>query len=309
MNLIDLDHGRTRAVIAPDAGGRLLKLAIFDGVGWLQLLHAPDDPAEALRGPLAWSSYPMAPWPGRIDGARFTWRGRLYELEPNLGPHALHGTTFDRPWTVEAVSRSSCRISIAFDQRWPFGGRAVQLFVLHDDGIDQRIEVRATRAPFPAGAGWHSRFRRDVRPGHDVRLLVDAAQYYETVDMIPTGWLKPALLDHDLRRGDPLADRRVDACYRAPAGPLRIAWGDVELMMEQSPNVGHAVVYTPPEDVCLEPQTCAPDAFNLTAQGIDGVGVVVVEPGRPLMAETRWRWQVRRPSPGPGRKPTTRAVP
>jgi len=234
----------------------------------------------------------MAPWPGRIDGARFTWRGRLHELERNLGPHALHGVTFDRAWMVEAVSKASCRIAIAFDARWPFGGRVGQSFELLDDGIDQRIEVHATGEPFPAGAGWHARFRRDVRPGSDVRLLVDATHYYETVDMIPTGWLKPAIGEHDLRRGEPLGERRIDACYRAPAALLRIAWGDIKLTMEQSPNVGHAVVYTPPEDVCIEPQTCAPDGFNLEAQGIEGAGVTIVEPGRPLVAETRWRWQI-----------------
>lgn len=309
MNLIDLKHGRTRAVIAPDAGGRLLRLAIRDGARWLELLHAPADPAGALRDPLAWSSYPMAPWPGRVDGARFTWRGRLYQLEPNLGPHAIHGITFDRPWTVEAVSRTSCRLSIAFDERWPFGGRAAQTFELRHDGIDQRIEIRSTGATFPAGAGWHVRFRRDVRSGHDVRLTVGATHCYETVDMIPTAWLKPALREHDLRRGEPLGGRRIDACYRAPAGRLVIAWGDVELAMEQSANVGHAVVYTPPEDVCLEPQTCAPDAFNLAAQGIEGSGVAIVEPGRPLVAETGWRWRVGRPSPVRGRRRGTGAVP
>lgn len=309
MNLIELEQGRTRAVIAPEAGGRLLRLEISDGSQWLQLLHAPDDPAEAVRGQLAWGSYPMAPWPGRIDGARFTWRGRLYQLDANLGTHSIHGTTFDRPWTVEAASRRSCRISIAFDERWPFGGRAAQRFELHDDGIDQRIEVHATRAPFPAGAGWHARFRRDVRPRQDVRLLVDATHYYDTVDLIPTGWLKPAVRDRDLRRDEPLAGRRIDACYRAPGGLLRIAWGDVELTMEQSRNAGHAVVYTPAEDVCLEPQTCAPDAFNLEAQGIDGVGVAVVEPGQPLVAETRWRWAAHRPSPGRSRRTRPPAVP
>ncbi len=102
MNLIQLEQGRTRAVIAPDAGGRLLQLEILDGDGWLQLLHAPDEPADALRDPLAWSSYPMAPWPGRVDGARFTWRGRLYELEPNLGRTPSTAVTFDR-----AVDRRS----------------------------------------------------------------------------------------------------------------------------------------------------------------------------------------------------------
>jgi aldose 1-epimerase len=233
----------------------------------------------------------MLPWPNRIDGARFTWRGRMYQLQPADDGHALHGIGVHRRWTVEALTATSCRLSLEFDAGWPFGGRAVQEFDLLEDGIAQRIEVHATGVTFPAGAGWHPWFRRDVRPGHDARVLVDADQYYEAVEMIPTGWLKPALRDHDLRDGGTLGSRRLDACYRHPRGPLRIRWGDVELRMEQSPNVTHAVVYTPEHAVCLEPQTCAIDAFNLEAQGIDGVGVSVVEQGRPLVASTTWRWR------------------
>ncbi len=176
-----------------------------------------------------------------------------------------------------------------------------------DDGIAQRIELYATRGAFPAGVGWHPWFRRDVRPGHDVRVLVDADQHYETVDMIPTGWLKPAVGEHDLRRGEPLARRRLDACYRHPRGSLRIRWGGIELRMEQSPNVAHAVVYTPAHAVCVEPQTCAIDAFNLAAQGIDGTGVALVEPGSPLVAGTTWRWCV--DAAAAGRTRTPRAVP
>jgi aldose 1-epimerase len=301
VDIIQLQQGRTRASIAPEAGGRLLQLEIFDGAGWLPLLDAPRVADDAMRDPLAWSSYPMAPWPGRIDGARFTWRGRLYELESNAGPHALHGVAFDRPWTIEAVSGRAARLSLVFDDRWPFGGRAVQEFKLVDDGIEQRIEVHATGGAFPAGVGWHPRFRRSVRPGHDVGVLVDADQYYETVDMIPTGWLKPVTGPHDLRHGDELAGRRIDACYRHPRGPLRITWGDVELRMESSPNVTHAVVYTPARDACVEPQTCAPDGFNLAAQGISDTGMAVVERGRPLVASTLWRWSIGAPKPVSGR--------
>ena len=291
VSTIDLQHGRTRALVVPEAGGRLHQFEIHDGRGWLPLLRAPADPAAALAEPLAWSSFPMLPWPNRIDGARFTWRGRLHTLKPNLEGHAIHGIGCFRPWTVEAVSERSCRLSLDFGAAWPLGGRAVQDITLLDDGIIQRIEIHATHDAFPAGAGWHPWFRRHVRPGHSVRLLVDAAQVYETVDMIPTGWLKPAMGDLDLRGGAPAGNRRVDACYRQPRGPLRIAWGDVELTMEQSPNVTHAVVYTPRHAVCLEPQTCAIDAFNLEAQGIDGAGVDIVEPGRPLIAWTAWRWR------------------
>jgi aldose 1-epimerase len=183
-------------------------------------------------------------------------------------------------------------LSLAFGDAWPFGGRAVQEFALLDDGIAQRIEVHATRQSFPAGAGWHPWFRRDVRAGTDVRVLVDADRLYETHEMIPTGRLKPALGEGDLRGYPALGARRLDHCYPVRHGDLRIRWGDVELRMASSPNVAHAVVYTPREGVCIEPQTCAIDAFNLDAQGITGSGSVVVTPRHPLVATTRWRWRI-----------------
>ena len=56
-------------------------------------------------------------------------------------------------------------------------------------------------------------------------------------------------------------------------------------------SAGYAQVYTPPQAICLEPQTCAPDAFNLSGRGIDA-GMRVVAPGAPLITATTWRWSV-----------------
>jgi aldose 1-epimerase len=292
VEIIDLRRGRTRALIAPEAGGRLLQIEIREGDTWLPLLRAPRDTARMLAEPLRWGSYPMLPWPNRIDGGRFTWRGRLYALPADAPPHALHGIGHSRPWRIERATRTDCHLSLAFGDAWPFGGRAVLEFALLGDGIVQRIELHATGRAFPAGAGWHPWFRRDVRAGAGVRVLVDADRVYETHDMIPTGWLKPAVGERDLRGYPALSGRRLDDCYQGVRGDLRVRWGDVELRMASSPNVTHAVVFTPREAVCLEPQTCAIDAFNLDAQRVSGSGTTVVAPGRPLVATTRWRWRI-----------------
>jgi aldose 1-epimerase len=292
VEIIELRRGRTRAFIAPEAGGRLLQLEIDDGGSWLPLLRAPRDAARALSEPLRWGSYPMLPWPNRIDGGRFTWRDRTYALPADAPPHALHGVGHTREWRVERVTPTRCRLSLAFGDAWPFGGRAVQEFALLDDGIAQRIEVHATGHAFPAGAGWHPWFRRDVRAGAGVRALIPADRVYETRDMIPTGRLLALLDDTDLRDYPTLGARRLDHCYRLTRRELRIGWGDIELRMLSSPNVAHAVAYTPREGVCIEPQTCAIDAFNLDAHGIADNGSVVVSPGRPLIATTRWRWRI-----------------
>jgi len=53
------------------------------------LLHDPE-----FRSPLAWGSYPMVPWAGRIRHGRFRFDGEEYELPINFGAHAIHGVGF-----------------------------------------------------------------------------------------------------------------------------------------------------------------------------------------------------------------------
>ena len=51
------------------------------------------------------------------------------------------------------------------------------------------------------------------------------------------------------------------------------------------------VVYNPPhrEAICIEPYTCAPDAFHLMARGID-TGLRVLEPGAAFRARIEIRF-------------------
>ncbi len=298
MDLLRLEAPRTRCTVAPEAGGRLLQLEIRPGDGtWLPLLLAPDDPGRAVAEPMAWGSFVMAPWPNRIAAGAFTYDGARYDVPPNLDGHAAHGVAFDRPWRVEGASERGCVLSVRFDERWPFGGGATQRLTLLDNGVEQRIDVHSDGRAFPAGAGWHPWFRRDVRPGAEPRVLIDAGEMYEARAMIPTGALLPVAGESDLRAGPELGDRRLDTCYPyGPSGPhpqgaLWVRWGDIELTIASSANVRHAVVYTPARAFCVEPQTCAIDAFNLDARGL-AAGVTVVAPGRPLVASTTWRWRL-----------------
>ncbi len=293
MDLIRLELGGTRATVAPAAGGRLLQLQVRDrDSAWLPLLVAPADPQRAVDEPTRWGAFAMVPWPNRIAGGVFTFEGRTVELPVNREGNAIHGVGLDRAWQVEAASASSCRLSLRFDARWPFGGGAVQSFAVYDDGIDMEIELRADGTAFPAGAGWHPWFRRDVRPNVDPRVLVDADEIYELESNIPTGVLLPVGGEVDLRAYPALGDRRLDTCYRHPCGAMKLRWHDVQLEITSSENVRHAIVYTPERAVCVEPQTCAIDAFNLDGRRLVDAGTAIVEPGRPLVVSTSWRWSV-----------------
>jgi galactose mutarotase-like enzyme len=110
-------------------------------------------------------------------------------------------------------------------------------------------------------------------------------------DLVPTGDVVEPVGDADLRSGPLLDQRRLDDFYGGVDGPLEVRWGDLHLTMTSSDNVRHAVVFTEQDrGFCVEPQTCAPDAFNLAARAVEGTGLAVVDPGYPLVATTSWRW-------------------
>ncbi len=293
MRLITLIGGGARATVAPEAGGRLLQLEIHDRGVRVPLLLSGDHPDALLADALAWGCYPMVPWPGRVANARFTWGGREHALTPNDGPHAIHGLGVWSAWEVERASPSSCRLVLDLTGTWPFPASAVHELTLGPGALTLRLELHASGdAVFPAGLGWHPWFRREAVPGEEPSLRVDAAETYETApDLIPTGRLLPAGGDADLRDGPPLGGRRLDRCYRGVRLPSIVRWGALELEIGGTANMTHAVVYTPRRGFCIEPQTCAPDAFNLAARGVEGTGMAVVRPGAPLIAETVWRWR------------------
>ncbi|HEX9992774.1 MAG TPA: hypothetical protein VGB14_07600, partial [Acidimicrobiales bacterium] len=83
-----LAAGPAVAVVDPDCGGRIASLTL-DGA---ELLVTEGDE------PLDWGCFPMAPWAGRVRRGRFRFDGREHQLTVDLPPHAIHGTTYTRPW-------------------------------------------------------------------------------------------------------------------------------------------------------------------------------------------------------------------
>lgn len=287
MRTITLTSDAARMHIAPQEGGRIAQLEARVGDAWLPLLIAPPaSPADA--GAFAWGSFAMLPWPNRIAGAQFSFRGVTYALAANRDGHALHGLGAQRAWTVDEETDRTCVLSLDLGAAgWPLGGTATQRYEATGSGVTMEIELRARDAAYPAGAGWHPWFRRNVS-GSEARIALDAGSYYELDVMIPTGRVLPVDATRDLRDGPALGDRRLDDCYRDVRSPIVVSWGDVSVEMRRDAGTSHAVVYTPEHAVCVEPQTCAIDAFNLAARGIDA-GVRIVAPGRPFVARSEWR--------------------
>ena len=247
-----LQAGDVRLTLDAEHGGRIASLS----VGGTELLVAEAD----VDDPLLWGCYPMVPWAGRVRGGRFRFRDSAHELPLGAPPHAIHGVGFDRPWTVAAPD--SLRLDL--DDRWPFGGSAVQHFELHEDGLAATMTVTAGDQVMPVMAGWHPCFRPPVR------LDVDAAELWERdAAGIPTGQLVPP----PERPWDDAVHLRTDPRLVWPDGP--------EVTLRSSCPVW--VVYDQdPRLVCVEPQTDAPDAFNREP--------LTVEPGEQLEITLHIDW-------------------
>lgn len=247
--MLELAAGQVRALIDPERGGRIVQLS----VGGLDLLVAD------AQGVFDWGLFVMAPFAGRIRSGRFQAGGEAHELRLNLPPHAIHGTTLDRPWAVVehgAVGLgglpSAATLEIALGTGWPFAGRVRHRVALGPDRLDLEIVLLADEA-MPVAVGWHPWFRRQLARGEPLRLELPAGAMYERdADGIPTG----ALL-----RPPPLGP--WDDCFTELSGPPVLRWpGALELVMTST--CSHVVVYDEPDHaVCVEPQTGPPDAVNL----------------------------------------------
>jgi len=239
-------------------GGRIAALRVF---GEELLVGAGDDP-------LGWGSYPLAPWAGRLRDGRFRFGEREYHMPCHYGPHAIHGTVFTRSWQIVAADT----LRIELQPEWPFDGFAVQRFVLRENYLCVRLELHARTQPYPASAGFHPWFLRQL--GHGAPLALDFRPAQRVVldgDGLPTGALAPP----DTACGDDcFIGMDSEPCLHWP-GALRL-W--------LASNHTHWVIYQrPAHALCVEPWTAPPDALNAAP--------ALVRPGKPLVLEMRLRWE------------------
>jgi aldose 1-epimerase len=284
--------------VAVDAGARLRQITVSNAGDHAELLAAapPDAPATST----GWGSFPMVPWAGRIRHGRFRFRGDDVKLDLNhsdendapgtlagggpidppypapKGPltatdrrHAIHGTTFARPWTLDAADDSTCDLhcSLTGALGWPYAGLARQCLRLYPDRLELDLAVESTSdSVFPASIGWHPWF---AKPN---RLTFEPVVMYVRDEIgLPTGELVPPSTppwDECFVNHQPVLlhyDRRI-----APTVTVRA-------------DTNHWVVYDMPElATCVEPQSGPPNSLTLRP--------IVVEPGHPLAHSMTISW-------------------
>lgn len=255
-DLVILAAGDVSAIVAPTAGGRIGQITVS---GEPLLV----DMAANNGHVMAWGSFPMAPWVGRVRAGQFTFDGADHQLEVNHldgngGPghsHSIHGTVFTRPWSV--IDRSataitiSCPLAGALD--WPFDGYAHQRIELDATQVRWSLSIDTEGDPFPAELGWHPWFRK---PDH--LEFFPTAMYRRDAFGIQTGELVEP------------TDGPWDDCF-LNTEPVILHYDRLTVpQVTVSSDCDHWVVYDQPSGTtCVEPQSGPPNAFNLTAHVVD----------------------------------------
>lgn len=232
---------------------------------------------EVLRQGERYGSFPMVPWCGRVANGRFRNGDVAHQLPLNSPPHAIHGTGRDTAWRTARTAKSEAAFTYDLAEPWPYTGRVTQTFELAEDSLTLTMGVETYETSFPAQAGWHPWFLRNLggegAPGEDVRIDFTAAWQEERgEDHLPTG-----------RRIPPLPGP-WDDCFGMPDDvSVTLTWpGHLELTVAS--RAEWVVIYDEQEAaVCVEPQSGPPNGLNTHPR--------LVTPIDPLEIATTWSWR------------------
>ena len=260
----------------------------------------------------------LCPFPNRVKAGEYVVDQQESHLMPlgdgdgevhsDGAGNAIHGFVFDRPWRTrdrsDAAVTGAFRLSEDAPGRLPLWPSDFELTVTYRvDAATLRCDLRVENVggePLPFGLGTHPYFALPfggAGTAADCRVTVPAAGRWELVGGVPTGEVVDAAGEYDLRDGPTFGGLDLDDVYTRvaaedgvitsvienPAAGLRIVQRCDAAFREQ-------VVFTPPwfregpadaptkGAVCVEPYTCATDAINLQARGVDA-GLRTLEPG------------------------------
>lgn len=233
----------------------------------------------------------LFPFPNRVRDGVFTFQGETFAVNP-----PRHGFVRDKPWRVEDSGASDAEgawLVSSFEAeshaeqilpQFPFPFRLEVTYKLFEGRLSMGTLVKNEGdREMPVGFGIHPYFRKPARGA----ITVPARKRWELSDSLPTGRLLDVEGVYDLRKAKRLDGLSLDDIFTKVSmddgGIARCVLEDsdrgtrtfVEFPAEQFPNV---VVYTPPaprQAICIEPNSCPTDAFNLNERGVESNVIVL----------------------------------
>jgi aldose 1-epimerase len=256
-----LSAGGATLTVLPENGCRIGSLTV-DGV-------------ELLRQGSHYGAFPMVPWCGRTENGRFRNGDTVHQMPLDAGPHAIHGTGRHAAWqSAPGATDTAAGFYYDLAEPWPYPGRLTQLFELGENAVTLTLGVETYGDSFPAQAGWHPWFLRNLgQGGQDAEpSFTPGWQEERGENHLPTG-----------RRIDP-KPRPWDDCFGMPDGvDVTLTWPG-ELRLRVTSPAEWVVLYDEqPEAFCVEPQSGPPNGLNSLPH--------LVTPIEPLEISTTWTWE------------------
>ncbi|WP_338869163.1 hypothetical protein WBJ53_19430 [Spirosoma sp. SC4-14] len=272
--------GGASMVVAPAWGGRVCDLLLpMNGIRHSVLDGVADE--EVIQDDRRYKSAPLIPFPNRVNGGRYVFEGKTYQLPINetRHGHAIHGLLYNRPMMVENVQitdqTAQLRLTYAYDEvmsGYPFPFEfTVTYWLCEQDGFRCATQIRNTGSTaMPLGVGWHPYLSL---PGGiaDWTMQLPDCQIYELDDVsIPTGakqdyvaFVVPtrlAAIHLNDCFGLPSAASRSEIVFTSPARDRQVVF-----WMESGVNqYRYFQLFTPPDrlSIAVEPMSCCCDAVN-----------------------------------------------
>lgn len=278
-----------RVVTLTDGDGAVAEVVPSLGnTCWRYVNHGPVlehvERAAFLAKPTACGIPLLFPFPNRVRDGRFSFEGAEIVVNP-----PRHGFVRDRAWSVDrawASDDEGASVRSVFDaadhpdivSQWPSPFRLAATYRLFESTLSLAFEIENTgdRA-FPYGYGIHPYFERPSRG----TVRVPAHKRWLLENSLPTGELVAVEAGFDLRDATNVLDVELDDILTAldadGDGVVRCDIDDQESGWRTTVRFSreaypHVVVYTPPAPrtaICVEPNTCPTDAFNLSTRGVD----------------------------------------
>ena len=282
--MLRLQDAATLVVVTPEYGGAIL--------GWTDgpapVLRRPE-PDAMMRGDVrGFGCFPLVPYCNRIVLGRFAWQGRTYQLDRNFGgqPHTIHGIGWQRPWSVQSVSRVSATLTLRHDAAgdragaWPFAFDATLSYALSDRALHIGLAVINRHAGLaPAGIGLHPYFV--CHDGVTLQFKADGVWINDTDTLPARHTAVPREWDH--ADGLPVGAIRLDNCFTAWDRRAHIGGIGGGVTVTADAAFHHLQIYTPHQQnfFCAEPVSHVPDAINRDDLP-PGQGMRVLQPGEML---------------------------
>jgi len=200
-----------------------------------------------------------------------------------MGPHAIHGLTFDAVYTIQEASADDKQASVilnyhynASDKGYPFPYDITLKWKLEaGNKLTVRSAIRHSNpAAIPYAEGWHPYFKLGTAV-NDYSLQFDSDTLLEFDEtLIPTG---EKVKDERFLTGTVLKDTFLDNCFElnnTPNPKCIISNHQLQVTIQPTGSYPYLQVYTPPhrKSLAVENLSGIPDAFN------NGTGLKLLEP-------------------------------